>query len=375
MGLMDKLRGELIDIIEWTDDSRDTVVYRFPRQGNEIKSGAQLTVREGQAAVFVNEGQLADVFEPGRHVLDTNNLPILTTMEGWKYGFNSPFKAEVYFVNTRRFTNEKWGTKNPIMLRDPEFGPTRLRAFGTFGFRVSDPRNFLTEVVGTSGDVDTTAVTDHIRNIVVARFTDALANAKLAALDLAAHYDELGGVLGGKMTADMEPYGIELVDLMVENISLPPEVEKAMDERTSMGVLGNLGDYTQFQAAKSMGIAAANPGGGAAAAGVGLGAGMAMAQQMTNAMAPQAGAPQQAAPSAPAGPPPPPQAETYHTSVDGTSTGPFTLTELKAQAASGAFTRETHVWKEGMDGWSRAGEVGPLSGVFASLPPPPPPAG
>jgi membrane protease subunit (stomatin/prohibitin family) len=370
MGLFDRLRSELIDVIEWTDDSRDTVVYRFQRHGNEIKSGARLTVREGQTAVFVDEGRIADVFTPGLYTLDTNNLPILTTFESWKYGFESPFKAEVYFVNTRRFTNEKWGTKNPIMLRDPEFGPVRLRAFGTFGFHVTDAEAFLREVVGTSGDVDTAQVTDHIRNLVVSRFTDALATSGLAALDLAAHYDELGATLGDTMQAAMAPYGVGIVDLAVENISLPPAVEQALDERTSMGVIGNLGDYTQFQAAKALGTAAANPGGGAAAAGVGLGAGMAMAQQMTQAVAPQPAPPA----SGPAAAPPPPPAEAYHTSADGQTAGPFTLAELRAQAASGAFTRETHVWREGMDGWSRAGEVAGLSGVFGAVPPPPPPA-
>ena len=367
MGLFDKLKNELIDVIEWTDDSRDTVVWRFPRHGNEIKSGAMLTVREGQTAVFVDEGQLADVFPPGTYKLTTANMPILTTLESWKYGFESPFKAEVYFVNTRRFTNQKWGTKNPIMLRDPEFGPTRLRAFGTYGFRVTEADTFLKEVVGTSGDVGTEEITDQIRNLVVSRFTDALASAKLAALDLAANYDELGTALGEKMQADMEAYGIELVDLMVENISLPPEVEKVLDERTSMGVIGNLGAYTQFQAAKAMGTAAANPG-GIAGAGVGLGAGMAMAQQMTGAMAQSQ---QQAASGA--APPPPPAAPSFHVSKDGQTTGPFTMDQLKSQAASGDLTRETHVWREGMDGWKRAGEVDAMSGVFGATPPPPPP--
>ncbi|MEM6327147.1 MAG: SPFH domain-containing protein [Bacteroidota bacterium] len=367
MGLFDKLKNELIDVIEWTDDSRDTVVWRFPRHGNEIKSGAMLTVREGQTAVFVDEGQLADVFTPGTYKLTTANLPILTTLESWKYGFESPFKAEVYFVNTRRFTNQKWGTKNPIMLRDPEFGPTRLRAFGTFAFRVDSADTFLKEVVGTTGDLDTTEVADHVRNLVVSRFTEALAEAKLAALDLAANYSELGEALGGKMQADMEGYGIALSDLMVENISLPPEVEKAMDERTSMGVIGNLGAYTQFQAAKAMGTAAANPGGGAAAAGVGLGAGMAMANQMTQAMG-------QSQAAAPATPPPPPAAPSFHISIGGQTSGPFTMDQLKAKAAAGEISRDPHVWREGMDGWKTAGQVDAMNAVFGAVPPPPPPA-
>lgn len=372
MGLMDRLRGELIDIIEWTDDSRDTLAWRFPRHQNEIKSGAKLVVREGQAAVFVDKGRLADVFEPGLYTLDTANLPILSTLEGWKYGFESPFKAEVYFVNTTRVVDQKWGTKNPIMLRDPEFGPTRLRAFGTYGFKVSDPATFLETLVGTSGDVDTGAVTDQIRNLIVARFTDVLGSAKLAALDLAANVDELGGFVAEKMADDMAEYGIEVVNLLVENVSLPPAVEKLLDERTGMGVIGDLGAYTQFQTAQAISKAAENPGGGAAAAGVGLGAGLAMANQMGGAMM-GGSAPQQAAP-APSAPPPPPDAVAFHVSRSGQSAGPFGLDALRQQAASGDLTRETFVWSESLGEWKAAGEVAALRGVFGATPPPPPDA-
>lgn len=372
MGLMDRLRGELIDIVEWTDPSRDTLVHRFERHQNEIKSGAKLVVREGQAAVFVDQGRLADVFEPGTYTLDTANLPILTTFEGWKYGFESPFKAEVYFVNTRRFPDQKWGTKNPIMLRDPEFGPTRLRAFGTYAFRVSDPATFLEQLVGTSGAVDTDAVTDQIRNIVVARFTDVLGESNLAALDLAANVDELGGFVAERIAGDMEEYGIEVLNLLVENVSLPPAVEEALDQRTSMGVIGDLGAYTQYQTAQAIGKAAENPGGGAAAAGVGLGAGLAMANQMGQAMT-GGSAPQPSAPNAPAVPPPPPSPTLYHVSKEGQTTGPFSLDELRQQAASGDLTRQTFVWNEAMSGWTRAGEVDAVRPVFGATPPPPPP--
>ena len=376
MGLMDRLRGELIDIIEWTDASRDTLVYRFERHQNEIKSGAKLVVREGQAAVFVDQGRIADVFDPGTYTLDTANLPILTTFEGWKYGFESPFKAEVYFINTRRFTDQKWGTKNPIMLRDPEFGPTRLRAFGTYAFHVTDPTAFLETVVGTSGTVDTGEITDQIRNIVVARFTDVLGESQLAALDLAANLDELGGFVGEKMADDMKEYGVEVVNLLVENVSLPPAVEEALDQRTSMGIIGDLGAYTQYQAAQAMGKAAENPGGGAAAAGVGLGAGLAMANQMGAAMSGAMGGQTASGPSAPASgatPPPPPAPTVYHVSKDGQTTGPFTLAELKEQAQAGDLTRDTFVWNESMDGWKRAAEVDAVRGVFGATPPPPPP--
>ena len=366
MGLMDRLRGELIDIVEWTDASRDTLVYRFERHQNEIKSGAKLVVREGQAAVFVDQGRLADVFEPGTYTLDTANLPILTTFEGWTYGFESPFKAEVYFVNTRRFPDQKWGTKNPIMLRDPEFGPTRLRAFGTYAFRVSDPATFLEELVGTSGVVDTSAVTDQIRNIVVARFTDVLGESNLAALDLAANVDELGGFVAEKIADDMGEYGVEVLNLLVENVSLPPAVEAALDQRTSMGVIGDLGAYTQYQTAQAIGKAAENPGGGAAAAGVGLGAGLAMANQMGVAVSGGGGAPQ----GAPASPPPPPLL--FHLSRGGQTVGPFSLEELRRQAEAGELARDTFLWHEGMEGWRRAGEVDAVRSVFGAVPPPPP---
>jgi len=376
MGLMDRLRGELIDIVEWTDTSRDTLAWKFPRHQNEIKSGAKLVVREGQTAIFVDQGRLADVFDPGTYTLDTANLPILSTLEGWKYGFESPFKAEVFFVNTRRFPDQKWGTKNPIMLRDPEFGPTRLRAFGTYAFRVSDPATFLETIVGTSGDVDTGAITDQIRNILVARFTDVLGESKLAALDMAANVDELGGFVSEKMADDMAEYGIEVLNLLVENVSLPPAVEQALDQRTSMGVIGDLGAYTQYQTAQAIGKAAENPGGGAAAAGVGLGAGMAMAQQMGAAMTggqaqPQ---PQRPAPSGPAAPPPPPDAASFHVSKGGQSTGPFGLDALRQQARAGDLTRESFVWSEGLGEWKKAGDVDALRPVFGATPPPPPDA-
>ena len=374
MAFMDRLRGELIDIIEWTDSSRDTLAWRFPRHQNEIKSGAKLVVREGQAAVFVDEGRLADVFEPGTYTLDTANLPILSTLEGWKYGFESPFKAEVYFVNTRRFPDQKWGTKNPIMLRDPEFGPTRLRAFGTYAFRVSDPAAFLETIVGTSGDVDTQAITDQIRNLIVARFTDVLGEAELAALDMAANVDELGGFVAEKMADDVAEYGIEVLNLLVENVSLPPAVEEALDQRTSMGVIGDLGAYTQYQTAQAIGKAAENPGGGAAAAGVGLGAGLAMANQMGAAMTGQGATPAQNPPPSPSAPPPPPDAVQFHVSKSGQSTGPFGLDALRQQAAAGGLTRESFVWSEGLGEWKPAGEVDALRPVFGATPPPPPDA-
>src|SRR4051812_14895932 len=301
MGIWDKLRGELIDIVEWIDDTRDTMVYRFARYDNEIKYGAKLVVRESQVAAFVNEGRLADVYHPGTYTLETQNMPILSTLRGWKYGFSSPFKAEVYFVSTRAFTGRKWGTKNPIMLRDAEFGPVRLRAFGTYGIKVSDPATFLKQFVGTDGRFTVDELGDQLRDMVVARFTDILGESKIPALDLAANQDELGKFVSDRMKADFSPFGLEIVALVVENISLPPEVEAAMDKRTSMGVIGNLNAYTQFQTANSI-PDAAKASGGLAGSAAGLVMGVNMANQVAAGMNAAA---QPAAAPAPAQPPPP----------------------------------------------------------------------
>ena len=261
MGLWDKIKGEFVDVIEWTDSSNDTLVWRFERYNNEIKYGAKLTVREGQVAAFINEGQLADVFQPGMYTLETANLPILATLKGWKHGFQSPFKAEVYFVNTRQYTDQKWGTKNPIMLRDPEFGSVRLRAFGTYALRVTDAAVFIREIVGTDGHFTTDEITDQLRNIVVSRFADALGEAKVPVLDLAANYNELGDSIREKIQPEFTEYGLSLTKLLVENISLPPVVEEALDKRTSMGVIGDMNRFTQFQTAEAIKDAANNPGG------------------------------------------------------------------------------------------------------------------
>ncbi|MEY3231316.1 MAG: hypothetical protein RL689_1405 [Planctomycetota bacterium] len=356
MDIWKKLTGELIDIVEWLDDSRDTLVYRFERHNNEIKYGAKLVVREGQSAVFINEGQLADVFKPGTYTLETQNIPILSTLKGWKYGFNSPFKAEVYFVNTRQFTDLKWGTMNPIMLRDPEFGPLRLRAFGTYAMKATDPGALVKEIAGTNGRLTVDGLTDQVRNLLVSRFAECLAESKIPALDLAANYSELGGVMAGHMKPAISQYGIELTTLLVENISLPPEVEQALDNRTKMGVIGDLSRYTQLQAAEALRDAAKNPG-GAAAAGVGAGLGIGIGQQAAQAMHAAAVSP----PPLPAG---------FFVAIDGKQAGPFDMATLANQAKAGTLTRETLVWKQGMAAWAPAGTVADMASVFATLPPP-----
>ncbi|MBI2837789.1 MAG: SPFH domain-containing protein [Acidobacteria bacterium] len=292
MGIMDRIMGQFIEVIEWVDDSPDTMVYRFPVYSKEIKMGAQLTVRETQAAVFLNEGVVADVFAPGRYTLSTQNMPIMTTLRSWKYGFNSPFKADVFFVNTRQFTDLKWGTANPVMMRDKEFGMLRLRAFGIYSMRINDPKKFYTEIAGTRGLFTTEEISEQMRKAIISSFSDLLAESGIPALDLATRYDELSLAAREKLTAEFGTYGLELAKFYVENISLPEEVERMLDKRTQMGIVGDLRAFTQFQAATSMEEAALNPsGGGAAGAGVGLGAGLAMAQAMNQAYAAQPAAP------------------------------------------------------------------------------------
>ena len=300
MGILDKIKGQLIDVIEWTDSSAKTMVHKYDMNGKEIMMGAQLTVRESQVAVFVNEGQLADVFEPGRYELSTSNMPILTALKSWKYGFNSPFKSDVYFINTKQFLDMKWGTSNPVMMRDAEFGMIRLRAFGIYSFKVSDPVTFLKEVFGTSSLFTVEGVEGQIKRTLVSGLSDAIAESKIPALDLAANYDELSDYAMKAINPKLASLGLVLCSFVIENISLPEEVEKTMDKRTSMGVLGNLDQYAKYQAAEAMREAANHDGSGMAGMGVGMGAGAAMGQMFAQSF----GAAQQpaAAPAAPAAP-------------------------------------------------------------------------
>lgn len=286
MSLMDKVKeaamNQFIEVIEWLDSSQDTLVYRFPVYQQEIKNGAQLIVRESQAAVFVFEGQVADVFTPGRYSVEGGNTPILSKLGAWKYGFNSPIKSEVYFVNTKQFTDMKWGTSNPIMLRDADFGIVRLRAFGAYSLRVADPAGFIREIAGTNAHFQTEDIDGQLKRAIVTEFSDALGELKIPALDLAAQYKEVGETIRGKINEDFSSYGLEVTKFYVENISLPPEVEAAMDKRASMGALGDAQKYMQFQAADALRDAAQNEGGGAGL-GAGLGAGFAVGGQMANA--------------------------------------------------------------------------------------------
>jgi excisionase family DNA binding protein len=279
MGLMDFIKGQFIEIIEWTDDSRDTLSYRFPDEDKEIKRGAQLIVRESQVVQFVYLGQYGDLFGPGKHTLSTDNIPVLTRLKGWKYGFETPFKADVYYVTTRLFTGNKWGTSNPVMVRDQDFGIVRLRAFGTYDFRIVEVPKFLKEVAGTDDHFRLDEFADVMRSRMVSMFSEALAMSKIPALDIASRYSELGTALLPIINpAIREKYGIEMASFVVENVSVPPEVEQAIDKRSSMAAVGNLNDYVKFQMAEGF------EKGGAGAGGIGaeMAVGMAMAQQMIN---------------------------------------------------------------------------------------------
>jgi membrane protease subunit (stomatin/prohibitin family) len=374
MGLFDKIRGELIDIIEWLDDSRDTIVWRFPRYENEIKMGARLTVRESQAAVFVNEGQIADAYPPGMYTLQTQNMPIMSTLKGWKYGFQSPFKAEVYFVNTRQFTDMKWGTQNPIIVRDAEFGMVRLRAFGAFSVRVVNPPALLKELAGTDQQFRTEEVSEYLRQIIVGRLGTALATSGVPMLDLATQQGQIGDKLAVALSQELASVGIEIPKFIIENISMPPEVEAALDKRTQMGIVGDLNQYTQFQSANAIEAAANNQGG--AGEGLGVGLGMALGQRAAGAGTSPYAQPQQYVQQPPqAGPPPLPVAEQWFLGVGGRQAGPYDHAALGQQVSSGALTRDTLVWREGMAQWTAAGQVPELSPVFGSTPPPLPPQG
>jgi membrane protease subunit (stomatin/prohibitin family) len=363
MGLFDKLRNEFIDIIEWVDTSNETIVWKFPRYQNEIKMDAKLTVRESQLAVFMNEGVIADVFKPGMYTLSTQNMPILSTLKGWKYGFNSPYKADIFFVSTRQFVNQKWGTKNPVMLRDAEFGPVRLRAFGSFAFRIKDAGTFIKEVAATNPEFTVEGVNEQLRNLAITRGMDAIAQAKIPVLDLAANYDEVSALITTKIQSEFNELGLELTKFLIENISLPPEVETALDKRSSMGIVGNLGAYAQFQAANAMEQAASNPNGGLAGAGLGAGMGMAIGGQLGNVFQPNNVQGND-------GPPPLPAAVQYFAVINGQQAGPYTMDQLSQLQAAGTLTQQSHVWKKGMAAWVVAATIPELASLFNNVPPP-----
>ncbi|HMT94815.1 SPFH domain-containing protein [uncultured Thiothrix sp.] len=356
MGLWDKLMGEFVDVIDWTDDSNNTMVHRFARQGNEIKYGAKLTVRESQVAIFVNEGEVADILGPGLYVLETRNLPLLSTLQHWDHGFSSPFKAEVYFFNTRQFTNLKWGTRNPIMVRDSEFGAVRLRAFGTYSMRITDPKLFMQEIMGTDGNFRVEEISDQLRNLIVTRFSTVVAQANIPVLDMAANTEQFSQFITNKIAPEFKAYGLTLTQVLVENISLPDEVEQALDKRTSMGMIGNLDRYLQYQAAENLGKSDGS-------AVMDMGVGLAMAGKLSDAMRSS---------EAPTIPPPLPQAS-WHVAQGQQSSGPHSLSDLQAMVKAGSLNASTLVWQAGMAQWQTAGTVPALSSLIPASPPPLPP--
>ena len=369
-----KLTGELIDIIQWLDDSNNTLVYRFERLNNEIKYGAKLTVREGQMAVFINEGQLADVYKPGMYTLTTQNMPILATLKGWKYGFESPFKAEVYFVSTRKFTDMKWGTPGPATMRDKEFGIVRATAFGIYTIRIKDPGIFIKDISGTEGRFTTDAIQENLRGKIGLRIKEVMPELGLSIIDLEAKVTQMGSMLRERIGPDFEAMGLELCEVQVQDIGLPEEVEKAIDKRGAIAAVGNLQAYTQYETASAIHDAATAPN-SAAGAGMGLGAGFAMGGNMFGQMGAAQAATNAGGGTAPATPPPLPAAAAFHVAINGQQAGPFDMGTLQGQAGSGALKRDSLVWKAGMAQWVKASEVPELAALFASVPPPAPSAG
>ncbi|AVI50512.1 antifreeze protein [Pukyongia salina] len=374
MGLFDKIKeklsNEFIDIIEWLDYTDDTICHRFERYQNEIKNNAKLIVREGQTTVFVNEGKLADVFEPGTYTLNTQNLPILTTLKGWKYGFDSPFKAEVYFVNTHLFTDEKWGTKNPITLNDERFGLVEIRAFGTYAFRISDPGIFIKDIVGTDNNFTNFEINEHLKSLIATRFTDTVGEANLPIELYAANTSELSETCKEVMQPEFQSVGISLEKFFIENVSMPEDLKKEIFEYSRIDKL-DLDKLTKFKTAKAIEAAATNEG-GTAGAGMGMGMGFVLAQQMGGMMSPQMGG-QQMPPQqqAAAMPPPMPQAVQYFYAANGQQHGPVSFEQLKSLFANRTVNRDSLVWKQGMSEWAALKDVEELKAFLGGSTPPP----
>jgi len=367
MGLWDTLKqhagAQFLDLIEWLDDTNDTLVWRFPVFNQAITDNSKLVVREGQAAVFVSEGRLSEVFGPGTYTLDTRNKAILSFFTSIAYQMEYPYKGDIYFISTRQFTDNGWGTPNPIMMRDAEFGPVRIRAFGVYSYRITDPATFIRQIVGTDGLFTTDEINGQLKKTLVSAFGDTVGQARIPVLDLAANYMDLADTLRDRMNKRFgESYGLTLTDFTIQNISLPEAVEKALDDRTKMGVLGNLNAYTQLKAADAIGTAAANTGIGGA--GIGMGVGFGMGNMMGNQMMGAQGGAGQA-------PPPPPAAGTFHYS------GPTGQAQLSAmdvvQRIQGDPSGKHNLWQPGWSGWKSWNEVPEIASKMPPAPPPPPP--
>ncbi len=375
MGIFDtikeKLSNEFIDIIEWLDYTPDTICHRFERYQNEIKNNAKLIVREGQTAVLINEGQLADVFKPGTYTLNTQNMPILTTLKGWKYGFNSPFKAEVYFVNTHLFTDEKWGTKNPITLSDDRFGLVEIRAFGSYAYRINDAGKFIIDIVGTDNNFTNFEINEHLKSLIATRFTDTVGEAKLPIELYAANTTELSETCKDVMQPEFNSVGISLEKFFIENVSMPEDLKKEIFEYSRIDKL-DLDKLTKFKTAKAIEAAAANEG-GTAGAGMGMGMGFVLAQQMGGMMNPQMGQQQmqQQQPQGGMMPPPMPAAVQYFYAANGTQAGPVSFEQLQSLFASRTVNKDTLVWKAGLAEWTPLQQIEELKSFLGGNTPPP----
>lgn len=362
MSIFNLFRGQFIDIVEWPDESPQVLVHRFERFHHEIKMGAKLIVRPGQMAVFVNEGRIADHFMPGTYTLKTANLPILTTLLSLPYNFESPFKAEVYFIRTTEQLNRKWGTATPVMMRDSNFGMVRLRARGYFSYKIGTDNELLSRFVGARAEFTCEDLEGQVKAKVVSEFSDALGELKIPALELASMYNEISHTMRRDLAPHFSGLGLEVLDFAVENISLPDEVNAVLDKRTGLGALADvMQPYTQMQAADAMRAAADNPGGAGNMMGMFVGA------QLANTTNQTAG---QTAGQTAAAPPPLPPEINFFVAVNGQQTGPFVLAQLRAQALAGSFTRDQLVWTQGMAGWQPAGTVAELQALFAAVPPP-----
>ncbi|MBO4527812.1 MAG: SPFH domain-containing protein [Victivallales bacterium] len=376
MGIMNFIKNQLIDIVEWPEETPGVLVHRFERAGNEIKRGAKLVVRPGQSAVFVNEGQIADKFEPGTYSLETKNLPILTTILSLPYGFNSWHKAEVYFIKRTEQLDRKWGTSQPIVMRDADFGRIRIRAFGNYSYRVGMTDNMLQRFVGAKSEFKAEELEKQIQLKAISEFSDSLGELQIPALDLVAKYNEIGERVMQNLQPVMNNMGLELMTFTVGNISLPDEVNAAIDRAGAINSIGEVQDnqmrkYQQAQAADAMRDMAQNQGTGGTMMGMMMGGnlGAFAGQQFQQSQQPQYQQPQQQM----APPPPPPAAPMFYVAVNGQQQGPFTIQALQGMIASGGFGPNSLVWTAGMSGWQAANTVAALSGLFGAVPPPPPP--
>ena len=362
MSIFDKIRNEFIDIIEWPDQSPDILVWKFPRSQDEIKMNAKLTVREAQQAVFINEGKIADVFQPGMYTLQTENMPVMTTLKGWKYGFNSPFKADVFFVSTRQAIDQHWGTKNAITVSDDRFGMIELRAFGTYAFRVTDAGKFIKEIAGIEQSYTTDEIGGQLKSIIATRFTNAAASGNIPIDKFASNLESLSGIILEKLNADFDNYGLKITNFLVENVSMPEDIKKEIFEYSRLNKV-DMQQLAQFKSAQSIEIAAGNE--GTAGLGAGLGAGIGVGNMMASAF-------RQAAAPAPAQAAPPPLATgvQYYTGIDGKQAGPYDAGQIQQMIQSGIIKHDTIMWKAGMAGWAAADTLSEIKHFFESMPPP-----